>query len=161
MVMLQWNGELFAVLSSFMGGGALGGFISNVINRKENRRIKRSEAIQMEAIAKREDASAATEMMGLLERTVAHMERMNTYNEGHAESLLKMVQERDMLIDRLKRDMELLQLHRTEDNRRIRGLEKTVERELSWRKDGDFHYCTVKECKLRKPPIGTFKRVMV
>lgn len=155
---LHWNGELFALLSSFVGGGALGGFISNVMNRKENRRIKRSEAVQMEALAKKEDASAATEMMGLLERTVAHMERMNTYNEGHAESLLRMVQERDRLNNRLKRDLELLQLQRTEDNRRITGLEKTVERELLWRKDGDFHYCTVKECNLRKPPIGTFNR---
>ena len=82
MEILQLNNELLALLSSFMGGGALGGFISNVINRKENKRIKKSEAVQKEALARREDASAATEMMGLLERTVAHMERMNTYNES-------------------------------------------------------------------------------
>jgi hypothetical protein len=158
MEILQSNSDLIALLSSFVGGGALGGFISNVINRKENKRIKKSEAIQKEALAKKEDASAATEMMGLLERTVAHMERMNTYNEGNAESLLKMVRERDQLNDRLKRDLELLQLQRTEDHRRITGLEKTVERELTWRQDGDYHYCTVRDCGLRKPPMGTFKR---
>lgn len=159
MEILQLHNELLALLSSFMGGGALGGLISNVINRKENRRIKKSEAVQKEAVAKREDASAATEMMGLLERTVAHMERMNTYNESNAESLLNMVRERDGVNDRLKRDLELLQLQRTEDHRRITGLEKTVERELKWRQDGDYHYCEVKDCERRKPPMGTFKRL--
>ena len=129
-VLLDINYELLAALSSVAGGGALGGLISFFLNRKENKRIKKSEAVQSEAAAKRADASAATEMMNLLERTVAHMERMNSYNETNSESLLKMVSEKDRLNDRLIRDLELLQLQRTEDHRRITGLEKTVEREL-------------------------------
>lgn len=158
MDVLQMNGDWLFTLSSFLGGGALGGWISAVVNRKENRRIKRSEALQSEATAKKEDASAATEMMGLLERTVAHMERMNDYNKTNAESLLLMVRERDELNSRLKRDLELLQLQRTEDHRRITGLEKTVERELNWRMDGDLHYCAREECERRMPPLGTFRR---
>ena len=126
MNLLQINMEVLSLLSSFLGGGAMGGLISAVINRKENRRIKRSEAILSEATAKKEDASAATEMMGLLERTVAHTER--------------------------------LQVQLTENYRRITGLEDRVERELAWRKDGDYHYCEVVDCKERRPPIGTFKR---
>ena len=108
-LLLMQNDWLFS-LSSFLGGGALGGLISAVINRKENKRIKRSEAVQHEAAAKKEDASAATEMMGLLERTVAHMERMNDYNKTNAESLLQVVRERDQLNNRLEKDLELLQL---------------------------------------------------
>lgn len=153
------NIELLTSLSTFIGGGALGGWISAVLNHKENRRIKRSEAIRSEATAKKEDASAATEMMGLLERTVAHMERMNTYNESNSRNLLKMAQDKDLLNDKLKKDVELLRLQRTEDHRRITGLEKTVERELVWRKDGDYHYCEVVECLKRKPPLGTLKRL--
>ena len=98
-----------------------------VINHKENKRIKKSEAVQSEAAAKKEDASAAAEMMGLLERTVAHT--------------------------------ELLQSQRAEDYRRITALEKTMEQELAWRKDGDYHYCEVVDCRRRKPPMGTFKRI--
>ncbi len=156
-LLLMQNDWLFS-LSSFLGGGALGGLISAVINRKENKRIKRSEAVQHEAAAKKEDASAATEMMGLLERTVAHMERMNDYNKTNAESLLQVVRERDQLNNRLEKDLELLQLQRTEDHRRITGLEKTVERELAWRRDGDLHYCVVEDCEWRVPPMGTMKR---
>lgn len=125
--MLQINNDLLFLLSSFVGGGATGGLISAVINHKENRRIKRSEAARSEASAKKEDASAAAEMMGLLERTVAHT--------------------------------EILQLQRAEDHRRITGLENMLERELTWRKDGDYHYCKVVECAVRKPPLGTFKRL--
>ena len=136
----------------------MGGLISFVFNRKENKRIKKSEAVQSEATAKREDASAASEMMGLLERTVSHMERMNSYNETNSESLLKMVSEKDQLNDRLIKDLELLQLHRTEDHRRITGLEKTVERELEWREESDFHFCSITGCELREPPLGTLRR---
>src|SRR5690554_4713967 len=158
MDLLKLNMDLLFSLSSFIGGGAFGGFISTVINRKENRRIKKSEAIQSEATAKREDASAATEMMGLLERTVAHMEKMNSYNETNSESLLKMVREKDSINNKLKKDLEFLQLQRTEDHRRITGLEKIVKRELSWRKDADYHYCKIVDCNIRKPPIGSYKR---
>lgn len=125
--MIQVNNELLSLLSSFVGGGAMGGLISAVINHKENRRIKKSEAVRSEAVAKKEDASAAAGMMGLLERTVAHT--------------------------------EILQLQRAEDHRRITSLENTLERELAWRKDGDYHYCEVADCKKRKPPMGTFKRM--
>lgn len=156
--LLNINYELIGTISSIAGGGALGGFISTMVNRKEIRRIKKSEAVQSEATAKREDASAATEMMGLLERTVAHMEKMNSYNESNSESLLKMVREKDNINDRMKKDMELLQLQRTEDHRRITGLEKTVARELAWRKDSDFHYCEIEDCDVRRPPIGSFNR---
>ena len=158
MELLSINYELVAILTSVAGGGALGGLISFVFNRKENKRIKKSEAVQSEATAKREDASAASEMMGLLERTVSHMERMNSYNETNSESLLKMVSEKDQLNDRLIKDLELLQLHRTEDHRRITGLEKTVERELEWRKESDFHFCSITGCDLREPPLGTLRR---
>ena len=156
--LLKINYELLGTISTIAGGGALGGFISTMINRKEIRRIKKSEAIQSEATAKREDASAATEMMNLLDRTVAHMEKMNSYNETNSESLLKMVREKDSINDRLIKDMEFLQLQRTEDHRRITGLEKVVKRELNWRKDADYHYCEIVNCEVRKPPIGTLRR---
>ncbi len=111
-------------LGSFAGGGALGGLISSIINRRENRRIKQSEASQSEASAKREDALAATEMMGLLERTVAHMEKMNSYNKSNSEELLRMLKEKESINEKLKKDIALLQLQITEDHRRITGLEK-------------------------------------
>src|SRR5690554_5196655 len=146
-------------LGSFAGGGAFGGMVHSSINRRENRRIKQSEASQAEASAKREDALAATEMMGLLERTVAHMEKMNSYNKSNSEELLKLLKEKEDINEKLKKDIALLQLQITEDHRRITGLEKTVEREIRWRKDGDDHYCMVEDCENRVPPRGTFKRV--
>ncbi len=156
--LLQINYELLAIFSSLVGGGALGGLVSTIINRKENKRIKKSEAVKSEAEAKKEDVSAAVEMMGLLERTVAHMERMNDYNKTNSEELLKLLREKDGINEKLKNDIRLLQLQRTEDHRRITGLEKAFDRELGWRKDGDYHYCRVKNCEKREPPLGTFKR---
>ena len=64
-LLLQINHELLTIFSSMVGGGALGGLISTFIHRKENKRIKTSEVIKSEASAKKEDASAAMEMMAL------------------------------------------------------------------------------------------------
>lgn len=158
MLLLEINYQLLSLLGSLAGGGALGGLISVIINRRENKRIKVSEAMQSEATAKREDASAATEMMGLLERTVSHMEKMNSYNEANAESLLKMVNDKDIQNSKLVKDLELLQLQRTEDHRRLTGLEKAFEREMEWRKDSDYHFCDIVDCEMRKPPLGSLKR---
>ena len=156
--LLEINYELLAIFSSLVGGGALGGLLSTIINRKENKRIKKSEAVKSEAEAKKEDVSAAVEMMGLLERTVAHMERMNDYNKTNSEELLKLLRDKDDINEKLRSDIKLLQLQRTEDHRRITGLEKAFDRELQWRKDGDYHYCGVEDCDKRQPPLGTFKR---
>ena len=136
----------------------MGGLVSAIINRKENRRIKKSEVMKSEAEAQKEDVSAAMEMMGLLERTVAHMERMNGYNKTNSEELLKLLGDKQAKNEKLKNDVELLQLQRTEDHRRITGLEKAFGRELEWRKDGDYHYCKVEDCEKREPPLGTLKR---
>jgi len=157
--LLNIQSDWLYALASFAGGGALGGLISSIINRNENKRIKMSEAAQAEASAKREDAMAATEMMGLLERTVAHMEKMNSYNKSNSEELLKLLKEKEGINEKLKKDIALLQLQISDDHRRITGLEKTVEREIRWRKDGDDHYCMVDNCVNRIPPRGTFKRV--
>jgi|SRR5690554_2794216 predicted RNase H-like nuclease (RuvC/YqgF family) len=157
-LLLQINHELLTIFSSMVGGGALGGLISTFIHRKENKRIKTSEVIKSEASAKKEDASAAMEMMELLERTVAHMERMNEYNKANSVELMKLLSEKDEVNEKLKNDVKLLQLQRTEDNRRITGLEKAFDREFEWRKDGDYHYCMVRDCDNRKPPLGTLKR---
>ncbi len=51
--LLQINYELLAIFSSLVGGGALGGLVSTIINRKENKRIKKSEAVKSEAEAKK------------------------------------------------------------------------------------------------------------
>ena len=117
-------------LHLLLAGGALGGLISSIINRNENKRIKMSEAAQAEASAKREDAMAATEMMGLLERTVAHMEKMNSYNKSNSEELLKLLKEKEGINEKLKKDIALLQLqirmiltdHRPRENGRTGDL---------------------------------------
>ena len=101
----------------------MGGLVSTIINRKENKRIKKSEAVKSEAEAKKEDVSAAVEMMGLLERTVSHMEWMNDYNKTNSEELLKLLRDKDGINEKLRNDIKLLQLQRTEDHRRITGLE--------------------------------------
>jgi len=54
--LLQINYELLAIFSSLISGGALGGLVSTIINRKENKRIKKSEAVKSEAEAKKEDS---------------------------------------------------------------------------------------------------------
>jgi hypothetical protein len=76
---------------------------------------------------------------------------MNDYNKTNSEELLKLLRDKDDINEKLRSDIKLLQLQRTEDHRRITGLEKAFDRELQWRKDGDYHYCGVEDCDKRQP----------
>ncbi len=135
--LLEINVDWLHTLGSLAGAGALGGLISALVNRKENKRIKKSEAVQAEAVAKKEDASAATEMMGLLERTVSHMEKMNSYNKANSEEMMRLMKEKDGINEKLKKDIALLQLQRTEDHRRITGLETASKGQWNGRSGGE------------------------
>ena len=156
--LMKINFELLTMISSFAGGGALGGLVLFFYYRKENKRIKQSEALLSEANARSADGSAAGETMGLLERTVSHMNYINSYNQTNLEQSVDLLIEKDFLNSKLSKDVELLQMQSMDDRLRLKKLEQTVKQELEWRKDSDYHYCTVKPCELREPPLGTFKR---
>lgn len=57
---------------------------------------------------------------------------------------------------KMQRKNTELRLENAELARKIKGLETTVKREISDKKQAQKYICTIEDCDLRKPPLGTF-----
>lgn len=154
--MIDWTSVIIAMLT----GGTLAGAATSIMFWRENKRIKKSEAQTSEALAKKEgasaikeDASAAKELLDVLRGTKEHMESMNQYNEKATTALLKSLDEKDAVVEELKKEMQELKLEIAEHKRKIKGLENTLNEERSARKELEQYKCIVEGCSMRRPPL--------
>lgn len=68
------------------------------------------------------------------------------------------VKSKDDEIALLKDQIKELKLRVAENERKVAGMQKLIENEFSERKKAESNICFVTDCKLRKPPLGTYKK---
>ena len=57
-----------------------------------------------------------------------------------------------------RRTVAGLEIRVSELERQIAGMQKSLDREVKLRKFSEKHICLVKDCSLRKPALGTYKK---
>lgn len=57
--------------------------------------------------------------------------------------------------EKMKKENNKTNLDNAELTRKIKGLQVTMKREISEKKNAQKYICTIEDCKLRKPPLGT------
>ena len=57
--------------------------------------------------------------------------------------------------EKMKKENNKSNLDNAELTRKIKGLQMTMKREISEKKNAQKYICTIEDCKLRKPPLGT------
>ena len=146
--MIDWTNVIISVLS----GVSLAGVFGSIFFYRENKKKAKAEAAQALSSAKKEDASAATELLGVLTGTKEFMEEINAYSKEATRQLLLTVQEKDKQIAELSKKVNEMSVLLNEQQRKIEGLQRTVKQEISLRKESDKWKCTVEDCNLRQPP---------
>ena len=68
------------------------------------------------------------------------------------------VKSKDDEISYLKDQIKELNLRVAENERKVAGMQKIIESEISERKKAEHNICFVDDCKLRKPKLGTYKK---
>ena len=68
------------------------------------------------------------------------------------------VKSKDDEIVTLKDQIKELNLRVAENERKVAGMQKLIESEISERKKAEHNICFVNDCKLRKPKLGTYKK---
>ena len=68
------------------------------------------------------------------------------------------VKSKDDEIVTLKDRIKGLNLRVAENERKVAGMQKLIESELMERKKAEHNICFVDDCKLRRPPLGTYKK---
>src|SRR5690606_21278041 len=68
------------------------------------------------------------------------------------------VKSKDDEIATLKGQVKDLNLRVAENERKVAGMQRTIDNEIRLRKDAEGSICLVNDCELRKPRLGTYNK---
>jgi len=67
------------------------------------------------------------------------------------------IKSKDDEIATLKEQIKELSLRVAENERKVAGMQRTIDNEIRLRKTAESNICFVTDCKLREPKLGTYK----
>ena len=158
---MDWTSIVIAVLT----GGSISGIVAAVVYRRENKRMKESQAVMAEMGAKESEADALIKYGGAMEKLLENITRQQ-------ESFEKSIKEKDIIIEQQKHLIEQykseldeankkireFELTIRENSRKIEGMQKMLNTEIKDRVQAEDSICLVEDCALRKPAKGTYKK---
>ena len=130
--MIDWGMIISAVLG-LVGGGALTGFML----RKQT-----------------EGSATAGVVRESMDALKSSLETLTSQQEVFAE----VVRSKDNEIASLKEQIKELNLRVAENERKVAGMQRTIESEIKERRNAESNICFVADCELRKPKLGTYKK---
>ncbi len=68
------------------------------------------------------------------------------------------IKSKDDEITLLKDKIKELNLRVAENERKVAGMQRTIDNEIRLRKEAECNICFVSDCELRKPRLGTYKK---
>lgn len=130
--MIDWGMIISAVLG-LVGGGALTGFML----RKQT-----------------EGSATAGVVRESMDALKSSLETLTSQQEVFAE----VVRSKDNEIASLKEQIKELNLRVAENERKVAGMQRTIDNEIRLRKTAESNICFVEDCELRRPKLGTYKK---
>ncbi len=131
-MMIDWGMIISAVLG-LVGGGALTGFML----RKQTKGSA--------------TAGVVKESMDALKSALETLT-----NQQEVFSIT--IKSKDDEIVTLKEQVRELNLRVAENERKVAGMQRTIDNEIRLRKTAESNICFVADCELRKPRLGTYNK---
>ena len=131
-MMIDWGMIISAVLG-LVGGGALTGFML----RKQT-----------------EGSATAGVVKESMDALKSALETLTSQQEVFAITIKSKDDEIVLLKDRVKE----LNLRVAENERKVAGMQRTIDNEIRLRKTAESNICFVTDCELRNPRLGTYNK---
>ena len=142
---MNWEIIISAVVGMLTGGG-----VSWLFKIKEDKAGSKADVVD----------SSTDAMNKMMELIGSQQDRFNKIIDGKD----KLIEQQQGLIDGYKTALEEanqklknLEFKVSENDRKISGMQKTIDNEIKERKMAESNICLVPECQLRKPKLGTYK----
>lgn len=139
------------VIISALAGLLTGGGVSWLFKIKEDKAGSKADVVD----------SSTDAMNKMMELIGSQQDRFNKIIEGKD----KLIEQQQGLIDGYKtaldeanQKLKTLEFKVGENDRKISGMQKTIDNEIKERKIAESNICFVTECQLRKPILGTYKK---
>ena len=139
------------VIISALAGLLTGGGVSWLFKIKEDKAGSKADVVD----------SSTDAMNKMMELIGSQQDRFNKIIDGKD----KLIEQQQGLIDGYKtaldeanQKLKTLEFKVGENDRKISGMQKTIDNEIKERKIAESNICFVTECELRKPRLGTYKK---
>lgn len=139
------------IIISALAGLLTGGGVSWLFKIKEDKAGSKADVVD----------SSTDAMNKMMELIGSQQDRFNKIIEGKD----KLIEQQQVLIDGYKtaldeanQKLKTLEFKVGENDRKISGMQKTIDNEIKERKIAESNICFVTECQLRKPRLGTYKK---
>lgn len=143
---MNWEYLITGVIGILTGGG-----ITWLFRIKEDKAGSKADVVDS-------STDAMNKMMTLIG---TQQERLNAIIKDKD----KLIEQQQGLINDYKAALEdanqklkNLEFKVSENDRKISGMQKTIDNEIRERKIAENSICFVTDCKLRRPPLGTYKK---
>lgn len=143
---MNWELAISALVGLLTGGG-----VSWLFRLKEDKARSQVEVVSdsTNAIAK------------LFELLTSQQERFNSIikdKDKVIEQQQGLIEGYKLALEEANQKLKTLEYKIGENDRKITGMQKTIDNEIRERKIAEGNICFVADCKLRKPGLGTYKK---
>ena len=143
---MNWELIISAIVGMLTGGG-----VSWLFRIKEDKAGSKADVVDS-------STEAMNKMMTLIG---TQQERLNAIIEDKdrlIEQQRGLINEYKAALEEANQKLKNLEFKVSENDRKICGMQKIIDSEIKERKIAENSICFVTDCKLRRPPLGTYKK---
>ena len=144
--MIDWGLLISGIIGVVAGGGA-----SWVFMLKENKAGSQADVIDKAADAMKKLLDNAEQQQITFNKIIDGKDRLIEQQRG-------LIDEYKLALEEANQKLKTLEYRVADNNRKITGMQRTIDSEIKERKIAESSICFVNDCELRKPNLGTYKK---
>ena len=143
---MNWELIVSAVIGMLTGGG-----VSWLFRIKEDKAGSQADVIDKAADAMKKLLDNAEQQQTTFNAIILGKDKLIEQQQG-------LINEYKTALEDANQKLKNLEFKVSENDRKISGMQKTIDNEIRERKLAENSICFVTECQLRKPKLGTYKK---
>ena len=143
---MNWELIITAVIGAITGGG-----VSWLFRIKEDKAGSQADVVDS-------STDAMTKMMTLIGTQQERLNAIIKDKDKLIEQQQGLINDYKAALDEANQKLKTLEFKVSENERKVGGMQKTIDNEIRERKLAESNICFVTECELRKPKLGTYKK---
>ena len=143
---MNWELILSAVIGLLTGGG-----VSWLFRIKEDKAGSQADVIDKAADAMKKLLDNADQQQATFNAIILGKDKL-------IEQQQELINGYKTALDEANQKLKTLEFKVSENERKVGGMQKTIDNEIRERKKAEHNICFVDDCKLREPDLGTYKK---
>jgi len=157
--------ELASYIIAILTGGTFTGALTAIYFRRENKQLKKAEVQTVEVGVEESKADALSKYGTAMQTLISNIDDQQKIFKKHIEEKDLIIEQQKILIERYietlkeaEKKIKELEYKISDYDRKITGMQRAIDNEFKERRTAENNICFVKDCKIREPKIGTYKK---